>query len=276
MKIITFINHAYKDFAHNLYLQLKKFNRHRDLIIVCTDEETKVILDEQIKSCECEILKYKPVLFKEIANNYQSHLKNKDYAATYTESKSYSVYQFLKHDVLYQTLLENDRVCLLDADMIIFEDFVDELIYWMDYDCKFYHRGPSMFGFKYYLQIRLGVNLHSPETLYHWVGREQIINTGFMYVHKSDITLNHIINYTKLFLPHFDALHNLDEHIITEYFRHIDINDSSIKDQLNLLSDTGVNYTSDQVLKLKPKTYHPTFTRNKVQFMKDCNQWLID
>ena len=276
MKFLTFVNYAYIDMAHNLYLQLKKFNRHKDLIITCTDEETKKTLGEQIENCQCEIVQYQPLLFKEIAFNYQSHLINKDCASTYKESKAYSVYQFFKHDALYQTLLKNERVCLLDADMIIFEDFVDDLMYWVDYDRKWYHTGPALFGFKYYLQTRLSVNLSHPDSLYHWAGREQTINTGFMYVRSSDISLNHINTYTKLFLPHFEALHNLDEHIITEYFRYIDINSTSIKDQLNLLSDVGVYYRPDEVLKLKPKTYHPTFCYDrKIQFIKDCNSWLV-
>ena len=42
MKLMTFINYAYIDITHNLYLQLKKFNRHRNLIIICTDEQTNL------------------------------------------------------------------------------------------------------------------------------------------------------------------------------------------------------------------------------------------
>lgn len=276
MKFLTFVNYAYIDMAHNLYLQLKKFNRHKDLIITCTDEETKKTLGEQIQNCECEIVQYQPLLFKEIAFNYQSHLNNKDRVATHKKNNSYAVYQFLKHDALYQSLLENERVCLLDADMIIFEDFIDELVDSMDKDHKFYHKGPAIFGFKYYLQIKLGIDLNYPNTLYQWIGREQIINTGFMYVRKSDTTLNHITTYTKLFIPHFDSTINLDEYIITEYFNSININSVSIKDQVNLLSDVGVNYTTDEVLKLKPKTYHPTFCYDKkIEFIKNCNSWLV-
>lgn len=274
MKLLTFINYAYIDIAYNLYLQLKKFNRHGDLIVVCTDDETSFKFKE--KNVECDIKTYNAVLFKDIINQNKMHLYNKDHVATHKKNNSYAVYQFLKHDALYQSLLENDRVCLLDADMIIFEDFVDELVHSMDNDHKFYPKGPAIFGFKYYLQIKLGIDLNYPSTLYQWIGREQIINTGFMYVRKSDTTLNHITTYTKLFIPHFDSMINLDEYIITEYFKYIDINSVSIKDQVNLLSDVGVNYTTDQVLKLKPRTYHPTFCYdNKIQFIKDCNSWLV-
>lgn len=274
MKLVTFINLAYTDICHNLYLQLKKFSRHTDLIIFCTDELTYKSISS--KNLDCDIRKFKPMLFESISERLNPHLDNKDLAATYKSSNSYAVYQFIKHDVVFQTLLQNDRVCLLDADMIVFEDFIDELIYWTDYEGKFHHNGPALFGFKYYLQIRTATSLNHPESLYQWVGKEQIINTGFMYVRQSDITLDHINNYTKLFFPHFDALNNLDENIMTEYFRQTNLNITSIKDQLNLLSDVGVNYTHDQVLKLRPKTYHPTFTSNKIQFMKDCNQWFVE
>lgn len=274
MTLITFINHAYIDICHNLYLQLKKFSRHADLIVFCTDELTYKLMNS--KNLDCKVEQFRPLLFESISDKLTHHLGNKDLAATYKRSESYSVYQFLKHDVLYQTLLTNDHICLIDADMIIFEDFVDDLMYWMKCDRKFHHKGPSLFGFKYYLQVRTGVNPNNPETLYHWVGKEQIINTGFMYVRKCEETIQHIENYTKLFFPHFDALHNLDEHIITEYFRNIDLNVTSIKDQINLLSDSGVNYTVDEILRLKPKTYHPTFTFDKIQFMKDCNQWFVE
>ena len=276
MKLMTFINYAYIDITHNLYLQLKKFNRHRTLIIICTDAQTKKTLLEKIQNCECDVVQYQPLLFKEISSKYQSHLDNKDYASTYKESKSYSVYQFLKHDALYQILLENERVCLLDADMIIFEDFVDELIYWMDNDKKFYHTDPAVFGFKYYLQMRIGVDPLDKSSLYQWIGKEKTINTGFMYVRRSDSSFHHIQNYSQLFLPHFDHLNNLDEHVMTEYFRRVIDNTIDIKDQINLLSDVGVNYTYEQVLRLKPKTFHPTFTGDKIQFIKDCNQWFVE
>jgi hypothetical protein len=44
MKIITFINDDYIDLAYNLYLQLERFNRHRDFIVFCSDEETRLNL----------------------------------------------------------------------------------------------------------------------------------------------------------------------------------------------------------------------------------------
>ena len=274
MKLVTFINFAYADICYNLYLQLKKFSRHTDLIIFCTDENTYKSMAS--KNLDCDVRQYKPVVFADISDKLQRHLGNTEFAATYKRSESYSVYQFLKHDVVYQTLLENERVCLIDADLIVFEDFVDELIYWMDNENKFYHTGPAVFGFKYYLQIKTGVDPLNPQTLYHWIGREKTINTGFMYVRQSDCAFNHIQSYSKLFLPHFDHANNLDEFIMTEYFEHINDNTVDIKDQINLLSDVGVNYTYEQVLRIKPKTYHPTFTGDKIEFMKNCNQWLVE
>lgn len=275
MKFLTFVNYAYIDIVHNLYLQLKKFNRHKDLIITCTDDETKIKLIQQIQNCECEILQYQPVLFKETLSNYQSHLSDKNYAATHLKSASYSIYQFLKHDVLYQNLIKHESVCLLDADIIVFEDFVDPLMYWMNNNKKFKYSDPTLFGFKYYLQGRICVDINKKESLYHWSGREQVINTGFLYLRINDITIKHLIDYTKLFVPHFGQINNLDEFILTEYFRNVDENITSIPDQINLVSNVGTVYSPEEVLKLKPMTFHPTFTGNKIQFMKDCKQWLL-
>lgn len=274
MKLITFINYAYADIGYNLYLQLKKFNRHKDLIIFCTDDETHVKLSERKPDCKIET--YKPLLFKDVFDENKIHLENKAMGATHNKSVSYTIYQFLKQDCFYQTLLENERVCLLDADVIIFEDFVDELIFWMDNPRRFMYESPSDIGLKYYLSIRIGVDFNSPETLHHWIGKENIVNAGFMYARKSESSLKHIKNYCKLFIPHFGYLNNLDEYIMTEYYRNIIDNITSINDQINLVSNTGAIYTSEQVLKIKPMTFHPTFTPDKIQFMKECDQWFVE
>ena len=56
MKLITFINHAYIGIAHNLYLQLKRFNLHADLIIYTPSD---IAIDDLLKlNLECEIKKY--------------------------------------------------------------------------------------------------------------------------------------------------------------------------------------------------------------------------
>ncbi len=274
MKIITFINYAYVDIAYNLYLQLKCFNRHKDFIVFCSDEETRLKFIE--RSHECIVTTYKPMLLQQYSNRFEHYIKNKEFAATHNKSTSYSIYQFLKHDCLYQSVLEYNEICLLDADTIIFEDFVDELLYWMNNTRRFIYGIPSEIGIKYYLNIRSGVDISKPESLYKWLGKEQIVNTGFMYVHKSENSLNHIKNYSNLFPAHFDQLYNIDEWIITEYFRNIIDNTTSISDQINLVSNAGIIYTPQQVLKIKPMTFHPTFTHDKVQFFKDCNHWLLD
>jgi hypothetical protein len=192
------------------------------------------------------------------------------------------MYQFLKHDAFYQMLLKHDHVCLIDSDMIIFEDFVDELFYWIDNQRKFkVIDTPAYLAFKYYLQIKIGVNLEQPESLYRWIGKKQLINGGLMYANnRCYSTLNHIQNYCKLFIPHFGQLNNIDENIVTEYFGrsvlHSMDNTFAITDHINLINNVGVKYTPEQVLKLKPMTFHPTFEADKIQFIKDCNQWFVE
>lgn len=50
----------------------------------------------------------------------------------------------------------------------------------------------------------------------------------------------------------------------------------AITDHINLINNVGVKYTPEQVLKLKPMTFHPTFEADKIQFIKDCNQWFVE
>lgn len=272
MKLITFVNYAYIPIVHNLYLQLKKINRHENLIVYCTDQETYVDLSNKLLNCE--VILYKSLLFNDVINENQSHLNNKLYGGCHTQSVSFTIYQFLKQDAFYQTLLKHDRVCLFDSDIIVFEDFFDELIYWMDNTRRFMYGIPSDFGFKYYLNVKIDVNPNNKS--YSWIGKEQIINSGFIYARRCDSTLKHIEEYCKLFRPHFGQKNNIEEHVLTEYFQYVNENTTSISDQINLVSNSGTIYTPQQVLKIKPMTFHPTFTHDKIQFTKECNQWFLE
>lgn len=272
MKIITFINYAYIDLVHNLYLQLKQFNLHKDFIIYCTDYDTANTLTNQIVDRECEVLQYSPLLLKEVLTNYQQHLCNKQLSSTTTaDSDSYAIYQFLKHDAFYQTLLKHDQICFIDADMIIRHNFVTTLQQYIQNNTS-----PTTFGFKYYLNIRQSINTEYPHKLYQWIGKEQLINTGFIYAKQSDKSLQHVQNYCQLFIPHFGARNNLDEMILTVYFRNVIENIVPIPDHVNLISNSGIVYTPQQVLELNPLTFHPTFTADKISYIKQCNHWFLN
>lgn len=274
MKFVTFINLAYTELCFNLYLQLREFNRHTDLIVVCTDIVTYKKICEYNLNCQIKI--YKPVVFIDHINTIQSHLENTEYVSTHNQSQSYTMYQFLKHDAFYQALVEHDHVCLIDSDMIIFEDFVDELMFWVNNTRKFrVFETPSCLAFKYYLQIKISINTFDTLNLYKWIGREQIINGGLIYANKCENVLNHIRTYCKLFVPHFGQLNNIDEVVVTEYFKNHNENTFAITDHINLINNVGVNYTPDQVLKFRPMTFHPTFEPNKVEFLKECGKWLV-
>lgn len=273
MRLVTFINIAYVDMCHNLYCQLKRFNRHENLTIICSDQETH---NELIRrNLECEIKTYTPLLFNKYIETITPHLINKEYGSTINQS--YTIYQFLKHDAFYQTLLFNDDVCLIDSDMIILDDFIDELSFWINNDRRFHVSDePTQFAFKYYLQIKICVNVNDTINLYHWMGREQIINGGLMYARRCDTTLNHIKNYCDRFVPHFNQINNIDEMVVSDYFKTQMLNTYAITDYINLINNVGVNYTPEQVLRIRPLTFHPTFEGDKTQFIKDCNHWFVE
>lgn len=271
MKLITFVNYAYIPIVHNLYLQLKKINRHENLIVYCTDQETFLDLKKKL---DCEVILYKSLLYNDIIDQNSIYLNDKSHGGCHNQNISFTIYQFLKQDAFYQTLMKYDRVCLFDSDIIVFEDFFEELIYWMDNSDRFMHNGPCDFGFKYYLNITIDVN--SENKSYGWIGKEQIINSGLIYARRSNETLQHIENYCKLLRVHFGAKNNIEEHVISEYFKRIIGNTTAINDKINLVSNMGTIYTPQQVLKIKPMTFHPTFTIDKIKFMRECNQWLLE
>ena len=272
MKLITFINHAYISLAHNLYLQLKKFNLHNDLIIYTSSDATyKDLLKLNL---ECDVKKYVPLLFKDY---YQSDLCSDDLSKCGYGNNSYSTFQFLKHDCLYQTLEKHKYVCLLDTDTLIFSNFIENLKNLMEEKYKFGYCTTSMFAFKYYLNMNIGLDINSP-SLYHWIGKHSMINTGFMGSYQSDQTLKIIREYCELFIPHIGKNSgNIDEQILTKYFSEKTLNICSVPDNINTLSNCGYIYTPYEIKKLKCDTFHPTFvTSDKVDFIKECGYWLIE
>jgi hypothetical protein len=272
MKLITFINHAYIGIAHNLYLQLKRFNLHADLIIYTPSD---IAIDDLLKlNLECEIKKYTPVLFNDY---YNSNLHSDELSKCGHGNNSYSTLQFLKHDCFYQTLEKNEYVCLLDADVLIFSNFVENLKALMYEKYKFGHCTTNLFAFKYYLNINVCVDINSPN-LYHWIGKHSMINTGFMASYQSKQSLAIIKKYCELFIPHIGKNSgNLDEHILTKYFSEQNINICSVPDYIHTLSNCGYIYTPYEIKKLKCDTFHPTFvTSDKVDFIKECGYWYVE
>lgn len=272
MKLITFINRAYVSITYNLYLQLKQFNLHKNLLIYASSDKT---FDDLSKlNLKCDIKKYTPLLFKD---SYHPDLCSDNFSKCGHGDTSYTSLQFLKHDCLYQTLLDNKYVCLLDADILVFANFIENLKKVMDTKHKFGYDTTSLFGFKYYLNVNVATDLNS-SNLYGWCGKHHIINTGFMSVYYSNETFNMIEEYCNLFTPHFSKNStNLDEHILTKYFSNKMVNVCSITDNINTLSNSGYIYTPDEIKILNCDTFHPTFANiDKVEFIKQCGRWLVD
>ena len=255
MKLVTFINLSYADIAYNLYLQLKKVNLHKNLVIYTPSDNAIKYLEKL--NIECDIQKYYPILFKDSFNDLiwsDVHVKCAH------GNNAYTTFQFIKHDCVYQLLQHNEYVCLLDADMMVFANFENHIKELFESE-KFGNDGISSFGFKYYLNINVSVDNNSTDK-YGWIGKHSMINTGFMVTYQSDYTLQTIENYSKLFTPHFGKHSgNIDEHVLTKYFSYgsHSSNICSIPDSINTLSDCGNIYTPNKIKKLSCDTFHPTF-----------------
>lgn len=273
MKLVTFINSAYVNIVYNLYLQLKRLGLHESLIIYTPSDDA--INNLQKLNIECDIKKYHPVLF---THSFDQKIWSDEYTTCATGNNSYATFQMIKHDCLYQLLQHHEYVCLIDADMLVFSNFVDDLKDLLK--CKkFGFTDVSLFALKYYLNINICVDMDSGAK-YEWIGKYSMINTGFMCVYQSDNTFKIIENYTQLFTPHFGKhTGNIDEHILTKYFANgtADLNLCCVPDSINTLSDCGNIYTSNEVKKLKCHTFHPTFVSDdKIDFIKQCGQWFVE
>jgi hypothetical protein len=282
MKLVTFINLAYSELAYNLYLQLKKLNIHENLVIFCLNIDT--LNHVQKYNLDCEVKLYKPLLF---ANQKISDSLDKN--DPWTGTIDYTTCQFVKQDCFYQSLLNNEFVCLIDADMIVFDNFIDDLKNLMLNQRKFiHHHGQDeyvLFALKYYSGLNINMNM-SASYLYGWCGQSQIVNCGFQVAQNYDETLKCVEEYCELYKPHIGKTHhNIDEIIITNYFAtrlfHSDKVGwgiprlCSISDQINSLNNIGEIYTPEQVLNLNCKTFHPTHCGDKINFIKQCGQWFV-
>lgn len=271
MKLLTFVNLAYVDILHNLYLQLKRVGLEKDLIVYTIDDLTKEKIDSF--NLECKTVVYKPSVFKDVydPNLFSNKLLRSGYDILY------SSLQFFKHDCVYQTLENNEYVCLIDPDMLVYSNFVDDLKSHMNCDHKFGYTSEVNFALKYYINVNIVVDTSSP-ILYEWIGRCAIINGGFMAFHHSQETFDGIKGYCSKFIPHF-AKHcgNIDEHIVTNYFAYYHHhNICMIPDSINTINDCGYTYNPDQVNNLKCHTFHPTFIVDKVEYIRQCGQWFVE
>jgi len=269
MKLITFINQAYVDIAHNLYIQLKNVNLHKNLTIHTV---SKLAYDSVVSlKLDCEVKLYKPMLCKDLFNedlNYDDGRRDVEFA----------IQQFLKYDCFYQEVLNHEFVCLLDADILVFEDFTNDIKILMNRTTKFESKSVSNFAFKYYLNVNIFCkDVESPK-LYSWSGIHQIINSGFVVARQSDQTFNAMIDCYKHFVPHIGKSScNTEEQILTSYFADNRYDICSIPDSIHMLNDSGCIYPPEEARRLHCKTFHPTFIwkKEKVDYIKKMKMWFI-
>jgi hypothetical protein len=267
MIIVTFINEFYVEIAYNFYLQLKKINREKNLIIFCDSRKTMQYFKDRKITCDLEI--YKPL----IARHDISLLRSKESKSGHN-SIDYALINFIKHDIVYQVLRREARtpyVTYMDSDMIINADFVPDLISLMN-SPKDGYSGSALIGIKYYLNY----NKTPLKTYNQYIGRRMIVNCGFMIFHNNESTLRIIYDYIK-FMESFNVYEsagNIDEILLTDYLDHHMINICVIPDSINMLSDCGYIYPLNEIRGLHTKTFHLTFYGDKKGPLLGLNQWL--
>lgn len=270
MKIVTFINGFYADIAHNLYLQLEKIDRHKDLIIYCDNYKTANAL--RFKKLLCKIVVYVPYL----GHDSMILLRDKRATAGYG-SINYALLNFIKHDVVYQEIRKTSvadyskYILYLDSDMIINADFIPDLVDIMEAQKQGYS-GPANIGIKYYLNDNKNPSLHYN----NHIGRRMIANCGFMVFFNHETTMQIIVNYYKLmqsFNVNQDSW-NVDEIVLTDYLDNHPVNVCSIPDSINMLSDCANIYRLNDIRGLHTKSFHLTFYSDKKSILMGLNQWL--
>lgn len=275
MKLVTFISSSYIDMAHNFYIQLMKFDMHKDFIIYVDNANTADMLASRNLNCEYKI--YKPEL---------GYMEQHAHLLQYNENDiikpghglKYALMNHLKHDVAYQELIklpEDDILILIDTDMIIFDNFLADIKNIMLYPRKISGNYPCSFAIKYYLNSLLTVSKY--RRFDHFLGRKVLMNGGLMGFYNSPVNHNFMRHYYGL-LCSFELSNigaNSDELIVTEFLETRDINICSIPDRINILSDSGHFYTPHDMQHLKniTKSFHITYCKDKVQFLKESGYW---
>lgn len=279
MKLITFISSSYVDMAHNFYLQLKNFNLHKDFVIYTDNAFTADLLAN--KNLDCEYKIYKPELGMMDRYLYLlNHNENEIIRAG--GGLKYALMNHLKHDIVYQELLkipEDDIMMLIDTDIIIFDDFTQDIINLIHYPHKTARKYPCSFAIKYYLNANLVANKY--RRFDHYLGKKVLMNGGFMGFYNSPINHNFIKHYYNQLcsyeLTNIGA--NSDEIILTNFLETRDINICSIPDSINILSDNGHFYQPGDIEYLKKitKTFHITYApgSTKVDFLKQSGYWFL-
>jgi len=272
MKFLTFITDPYVDLAHNLYLQLEKFGLNTKLIVFCDNENTFHKFAKKNLACECRVFRPRLHNFNLITFPL-SQQHDQQFPGTFHYSKIIS----LKQDAAYQVLSEdrnNKYVTILDVDLIIFDNFVDDLIYYMEYPHKHDAHGHiANFALKYYLN-----NNRNPLNN-EWKGKKSVVNTGFMCFHNSNSTLRHIEQYYRMITQFVSTTetYNIDETMLTYYIEKSNIDVVDLPDYINICSNTAHMYQQQDIEHIKglTKTYHVTFTSDKIGFMKYTNNWYL-
>ena len=269
MKFISITDLSCANMAYNLYLQFKSFNLQDLLSIHASDDITYRYLKG--KDANINLYLYEPYLYNKHIDLLKSGNKN----------QKYSLLQMVKHDIAAFFLDHtNDHVFIIDTDLIIFnKDFTIHLDHLFNYISTPLNKDINILA-KIYLNFQV---LHKPDTIHFGNCYNPLVNGGFIgyrNIPSSKVAIRELYKQMQQFdlinnCNWVDGCLNIDEIILTNYLTTSNIGLTRIPDWLNTLSDHGHVYSPSEVLSQQPMTYHTTFCKNKEQFIKDCNKWLV-
>lgn len=281
MKLVTFINESYVPIVRNFDLQLKKCNIKEEFVIYCTNKPTYDLLIDSKIDREIHLSKI------DLGTTSFSKPINKNIPLD-VMTKQYSTINIVKHHLVYKELQENiydptrdwhngsGMFLLVDTDMILFDNFIPDLVSLIRERHKErpFQGKPANFAFKYYL------NFNRKNNGIGNTGARSIINTGFMVFNANqhstiEITKEYINNLDTYVVT--DKSANIDEFLITNFFDKNHQNIAHIPDHIHMVSCKSKIYQPDDIewLKTKTKSFHLTFTRDKIGFMKRAGHWYL-
>ena len=279
MKILSITDINYIQYAHNFYLQLKKYNLHKKWILYCDTQET---LDSVMAlNLDCDIRLHKQTL----PNRWADHphflpvkAENRTNTNIVDASDGYYVaINLFKQEMIYNYLNEykNCDVIYSDLDVAVFGDFVTPLTEIIESNVG--HEVKRLnFGFKHYIIVRR--DLDRDPQYSGW--NRSLVNCGFMFFVNSEDTRRYISEYHKEITDQnlgencgYKYCGNVDEIVLTNFIEKNICTTIEIPDQINMIRGLHCFWTPQQILNFKPLTYHTIFTSCKKEFLQSLGAW---
>ena len=247
MKIVNIINHGFVKFGYNLYKNLETINKHKDLLLYCTDVKTFECVKKLNLLCEVKLYSFSDLLKIEEINLEPNTLYDP------CVNHEYFYINFLKYDAFYQTLLKEGSALYVDSDIAVLGDFVNDTK-------KILCENELVFTFENYPQSSIS-------------GKGKMFNGGYFGANLTPLVKKFFSELIKSFNKDF----NVDMYFTTPLFRKYEkeLKWANPSEKTFLLNHCGFRHTVKMIQSKKTKAYHPTFynIEQKVKQFKMLDRW---